>query len=110
MKQFEKEYKVAGSEQEYTVRIVSDGQTVHAHCDCQAGQFKTLCKHVMQCIETDAEIKAALVESGLWQIYEEYHQKLAEAEAVKREVMKEVEKVKREAKNVKKKFERLLLD
>lgn len=99
MEKFEKEYKVAGSEQEYTVRIVSDGQTVHAHCDCQAGQFKTLCKHVLQCIETDAEVKAALVESGLWQVYEEHLQKL-----------KEVEKVKREAKNLKKKFERLFLE
>lgn len=109
MKQFEKEFVIAGSEQDYKVGFTCDGQTVRAHCECHAGIFQTLCKHVMKCIEIDAEIKAALVESGQWQVYEEYQQKLVEAEAVKREVMKEVEKVKREAKNVKKKFERLLL-
>ena len=99
MKQFEKEYLVAGSEQEYTVRFISDGEKVKAHCECQAGQFKTLCKHVMKCVEEDAEIKTALIESGLWQVYEEHLQRL-----------KDAEKVKREAKNIKKKFERLFLE
>lgn len=99
MKEFEKNFVVKGTEQTYDVRFISDGKSVKAHCTCQAGTFKTLCKHVMQCIDEDAEIKAALVESGLWQVYEEHLQRL-----------KDAEKVKREAKNIKKKFERLFLE
>lgn len=99
VKEFDKDFSIAGSEQYYDVHFWSDGKKVSAHCACHAGQFKTLCKHVMSCIEQDAEIKEALIESGQWQVYEEYLQRL-----------KDAEQVKREAKNIKKKFERILLE
>lgn len=99
IKKFDKRYTVQGSAQEYDVHIVSDGETVKAHCSCQAGQFKTLCKHVMQCVGDDDEVRYAMAQCGYLQVYEEYEQRLAYAEQVKREV-----------KNIKKKFERLFLE
>lgn len=104
MEKFEKEFDVAGNvvvgiKQIHVVRIVSDGQTVHAHCDCMAGEHKTLCKHVLKCIDEDKEIRYALTQCGYLQVYEEHLM-----------MLKEAEKMKREAKNLKKKFERLFLE
>ena len=99
MEKFDKNFKVQGTEQEYDVHIVSDGEKVKAHCSCQAGQFKTLCKHVMSCVETDAEIRYALTQCGYLQVYEEYEARL-----------KYAEQVKKDAKKIKKKFERLFLE
>lgn len=82
----------------YEITFVSDGDKVKAQCSCPAGQNKTLCKHVLNCIDADAELRYALTQCGYQQIYEE-HQLL----------LKEAESIKREARNVKKKFERLLL-
>ncbi|MBR2519694.1 MAG: SWIM zinc finger family protein [Selenomonadaceae bacterium] len=82
----------------YNVTFVSDGETVKAQCTCPAGQKLTLCKHVLKCIDEHTDIRYALTQCGLMQIYEEHLL-----------LLKESEKIKREAKSVKKKFERLLL-
>lgn len=99
MEKFDKIYKVQGTEQEYDVRIVSDGEKVKAHCSCQAGNFKTLCKHVLQCVDEDNDVRYALTQCGYLQVYEEYLSRL-----------KYSEEVKKEAKKIKKKFERLFLE
>ena len=72
---------------------------IKAHCSCPAGKYKTLCRHVMQCISEDDEIAEIIQSEGLLDLYEEYMSKLEEAE-----------KLKNEAKSLKKKFARLLLE
>lgn len=99
MKKFIKNFTVEVDGRNYHVRFVSDGITVRAHCSCLACQYKTLCRHVLQCIENDAEIFDALNKCGLWQIYESYLQ-----------LKKSAEELKRESKNLKKKFSYMLLE
>lgn len=82
----------------YEIIFESDGKRVKAQCSCPAGKSKTLCKHVLNCIDSDAELRYALTQCGYQQIYEEHEL-----------LMKEIESLKKEARNVKKKFERLLL-
>lgn len=82
----------------YTVTFLIGDETAKAHCTCSAGEKLTLCKHVLKCIDEHDEIRYALTKCGLLQVYEEHLLLLDEAE-----------KIKREAKNVKKKFSRLLL-
>lgn len=48
MKEFEKNFVVEGNDNDYVVRFNSDGKEIHAHCTCQAGEFRTLCKHVFK--------------------------------------------------------------
>lgn len=98
MKKFEKVFVIEGNNDDYVVRFNGDGKEIHAHCTCQAGEFKMLCKHVLGCIEADDEIADAFRDYGLMAVYEEYMQKDQEAE-----------KIKREAKNLKKKLARILL-
>lgn len=82
----------------YQVTFVSDGETVKAQCSCPAGKKQTLCKHILNCIDADSDLRYALTQCGYQQVYEEHELLLKEAEALKKE-----------ARNVKKKFERLLL-
>lgn len=82
----------------YHVTFINIGETVTAHCTCPAGEKNTLCKHILKCVDENPGIKYELTQCGLWQIYEEHLL-----------LLKESEKLKREAKNVKKKFSRLLL-
>lgn len=100
MEKFQKNFEAVSEStgEIYNVTFVSDGKTVKAQCTCPAGQKLTLCKHVLKCINENREIKIALIECGLMQIYEDHYFLLREAE-----------KIKREAKDVKKKFERLLM-
>ena len=98
MEQFEKKFTVQGTDAEYEVRFDSDGQTVNAHCTCPAGEHKTLCRHILKCIDDDSDLRFALTQCGYLQVYEEHLARLRYAESVKRE-----------AKNLKRKFERLLL-
>ena len=100
MEKFQKSFEAVSEStgEIYNVTFISDGKTVKAHCTCPAGQKLTLCKHVLNCIDEHTDISCALVECGLMKIYEDHYFLLREAE-----------KIKREAKNVKKKFERLLI-
>lgn len=82
----------------YVVTFEDEGETIRASCTCQAGEHCTLCRHVIQCMEEDAEIKEAMADYGLLGIYEEYLEKNEEAD-----------RLKEEAKKIKKKFARLLL-
>lgn len=82
----------------YQVVFESDGETVHAQCSCQAAQFGTLCHHVTDCVNEDAELLSALKECGLWQIYEEHLR-----------TSKEADKLRRQATALKKQFARMLL-
>ena len=100
---FDKKFEVQGTEQMYDVRFTSDGEHVKAHCTCLAGAHQTLCKHILQCINDDVEIRYALTACGYLQVYEEYVERLKYAEQLSREI-------KKEAKGLKKKFERLLLE
>ena len=100
VEKFQKTFEVVSEStgEIYNVTFISDGETVKASCSCPAGQKLTLCKHVLKCIDEHNDIRYALTQCGLLQIYEEHLLLLAESE-----------KIKREAKNVKKKFERLLI-
>ena len=98
MKKFEKNFIVKFDGRNYRVDFISDGKSVQAHCSCLACKYKTLCRHILQCVEDDAEILDALRECGLWQLYE-VHLRLD----------KTAEEIKRESKDLKKKFSRLLL-
>lgn len=100
MEQFTKHFEAISETtgEIYQVTFVSDGEKVKAQCSCPAGQKKTLCKHVLDCIDADSALRFALVQCGYQQVYEEHEL-----------LMKEIESLKKEARNVKKKFERLLL-
>ncbi len=82
----------------YIVTFDDEAGSLKASCTCQAGQHFTLCKHVIKYMEEDKEIAEALENYGLIDIYNEYLEKKEEAEQLKEE-----------AKNLKKKFARLLL-
>lgn len=100
MNKFSKSFELV-SENTGEVRNVtfeSDGETVHAHCSCTASNYGMLCHHIMDCITEDAEVLSALKDCGLWQVYEEH---LA--------MLKEADKLKRQAAALKKKFARQLL-
>ena len=99
MRNFRKNFTVQVEGRNYYVYFVSDGTNVHAHCSCLACKYKTLCRHILQCIEDDAEIFNALKECGMWQLYEVYLQ-----------LEKSAMEVKRESKTLKKKFAHLLLE
>lgn len=98
MKKFSKDFMVQYNRRNYYVHFVSDGASVHASCSCLAYKYRTLCRHILQCVEDDAEVFDALNECGLWQLYE-VHLRLEET----------AEEIKRESKDLKKKFAKLLL-
>lgn len=94
-----KSAKVTGSTgNEYCVTFSDETGALKASCTCQAGEFGTLCKHIMEFVKNDEEVRDALKNYGLLSVYEEYTAKLAEAE-----------KIKREAAKLKKKFQKLLI-
>lgn len=99
MKTFRKDFTVHYNGRRYYVYFVSDGANIHAHCSCLACKYKTLCRHILQCVEDDAEIYDALKECGLWRLYEIYLQ-----------LEKSAGEIKRESKDLKKKFAQLLLE
>ena len=76
----DKTFEVEGSTGNHKVRITADENGVKAFCDCPAGIRHQLCKHVIDCIAGDAEIKAALQENNALNIFEEYVTKKAEVE------------------------------
>lgn len=98
MKKFKKNFVVEVKGRNYYVCFVCDGTKVQAHCSCLANKYRTLCCHVLQCIEDDAEVFNALNECGTWQLYETYLQ-----------LKKSAEDIRRESLNLKKRFSRLLL-
>lgn len=94
-----KSVKVIGSTgNEYCVTFSDETGTLKASCTCQAGEFGTLCKHIMEFVQHDEEVREELKNYGLLGVYEEYTEKLAEADRMKREASK-----------IKKKFQRLLM-
>ena len=99
MRKFIKDFTVEYNERRYRVQFVSDGVRVRAHCSCLACHHRMLCRHVLQCIENDAEIFDALNECGLWQIYDAHLQ-----------LKKSAEDIRRESKNLKTKFAHMLLE
>lgn len=99
MKKFEKNFTVEVNGRNYHVYFISDGANIRAHCSCLACKYKTLCRHVLQCIENDAEIFNALNECGMWQLYEVHLQ-----------LKKSSEEIRRESTSLKKKFAHLLLE
>lgn len=99
MKKFKKNFTVHVDGRIYYVYFFSDGISVRAHCSCWACRYKTLCRHVLQCIEDDAEIFDALNECGLWKLYEAHLQ-----------LKKSYEEIRRESGDLKKKFAHLLLE
>lgn len=99
MKKFRKNFTVRFNGRNYYVYFVSDGINLRAHCTCLACKYKTLCRHILQCVEDDAEIYTAIKECGLWHIYET-HLKMKKLS----------EDFEREATELKKSFARLLLE
>ncbi|MBQ9442313.1 MAG: hypothetical protein IJU55_04815 [Selenomonadaceae bacterium] len=97
MPDFEKSFLIEGGSDDYVVRFTSDSKRMKASCTCPAGEHFTLCKHVIQCLE-DEEVAAELKRHGLDEVFREYLEK-----------DKEAERLKVQAKNIKKKFARLLL-
>ena len=93
MTEFDKSFYVQGSSDNYVVRIVANELGVRGNCTCPAGNHNQLCKHLINTIKNDDEIKAALFEWGVWEIFENYLQKNHE-----------------ESQKFKKQFERLFLD
>ena len=99
MKKFKKNFVVDVNGRNYYVHFVSDGTCVKARCSCLAYNYsRNLCRHVLQCIEDDAEVFDALNECGMWKFYELHLQ-----------LKKSAEEIKRESKNLKKTFAHMLL-
>lgn len=82
----------------YTVKFSNESGKVQAHCSCRAGIFGTLCKHVIEIMETDGDVKLAMKESGQASKWDHY---LNDA--------KNVERMKKELSNEKKAFAKDLL-
>lgn len=99
MRKFRKDFTVQFEGRNYRVYFISDGMSVRAHCSCLACKYKTLCRHVLQCVEDDAEIFNALNECGMWQLYEAYLQ-----------LKKSADEIKHESRILKKKFAHMLLE
>lgn len=86
------------SAENYIVTFNDENGIIKASCTCPAGQHCTLCKHVIKYMLEDNEIAESLKEYGLMKVYNEYI-----------ETNEKADKLKEEAKKIKKKFARLLL-
>ena len=82
----------------YQVLFSIDDGKLKASCNCPAGKKGILCKHVIGIMLNDEDIHRELDNYGYLSVYNDYLAKLDESE-----------KIKKEASNIKKKFERLLL-
>lgn len=99
MAEEEKIFEIESGNTVYQIRFRINGDDVKAHCTCPAGDHKKICRHVLQCLEEDFDLKYKLIQLGYLQVYEEH---LARKDYA--------EEVKKEAANLKKKFERMFLE
>ena len=93
-----KVFEIEGSRDDYIVTFSDESGKLQASCTCPAGEHCTICKHITEVIETDEEVRESLENYGLLGAYNDYLDKEEEVEALKIE-----------AKNLKRKFARLLL-
>lgn len=94
-----KNFEVIGSKGDlYQVYFSDESGEPKAGCTCRAGEMGQLCKHVLGIIDDDADVYNMLANHGTLDIYQEYLDLLEQSEAIKKE-----------AKTLKKKFERVLL-
>lgn len=73
----------------YTVKFSNESGKVQAHCSCRAGIFGTLCKHVIEIMETDDDVKLAMQESGQANKWNHYLNNAKDIERRKKELSKE---------------------
>lgn len=129
MIEFDKTFEVQGSSgNTYTVRFAANALGIKASCTCAAGTRKQICKHLIQAMENDAEIKMTLSERGIADFYADYLKSKKQFDDVAREVkklekstsklemyekhldlLKQYEVLKKGTHGLKKKFERILL-
>ena len=94
-----KDFEVIGSKGDlYNVYFSDESGVPKAGCTCRAGEMGQLCKHVLGIINDDDDVYNMLANYGTLGIYQEYLDLLEESEAIKKK-----------AKALKKKFERVLL-
>lgn len=84
MKKF---FKVMGSAEEpYIVKFSDETGEFKASCTCPAGIHRTLCKHIIGCLENDDEIKTCFASYGYDKELFKINEKIIEAERLKKEV------------------------
>ena len=83
---------------DYLVAFSDKSGKLKASCNCPAGKKSILCKHVIGVMLNDEDVHRELDNYGYLSVYNDYLAKLDESE-----------RIKKEASNIKKKFERLLL-
>ena len=129
MVEFEKVFEIQGSSgNTYAVKFVANALGIKASCTCAAGTHGQICKHVIQIMENDAEVKEALAERGIAEFYIDYLTSKKKLDEVTKEIkklekatsklemyekhldlLKQAEFLKKETHGLKKKFERALL-
>ncbi len=72
----EKSFEVTGSKGNlYTVVFDNSSGSLKAFCNCRAGMYGQLCKHVINLLNTDSDVHNALLQdSRLCQIIAEYEE------------------------------------
>ena len=74
MNDFQKNFQVEGSSGVHNVQFTLINGELKAYCDCQAGIYRQLCKHVLQCALKDDDVKKVLDEHGLLTVCTEYQE------------------------------------
>ena|GEM_PF-3197918 len=74
MSDFKKIFQVEGSSGIHNVQFAVVNGELEAHCDCQAGIYRQLCKHVLQCALKDDDVKKVLEEYGNLAVCIEYQE------------------------------------
>jgi len=86
MEDFTKTVTVKGSSGEHTLIIKAESGVLKIHCDCQAGIYKKLCKHVIECINTDKDLQSYLTNTKLGNALEKYYDAKNEIDRLQGEV------------------------
>ena len=93
-----KEFYVIGSTGNmYTVYFEDDGNKIRGGCNCAAGEKHQICKHLLGVIAENPDIYELLEEYGASRYYDEFLEKTVQ-----------VENLKKQAANAKKKFAKIL--
>ena len=74
MNDFNKTFQIEGSSGTHNVQFTLINGELKAYCDCQAGIYRQLCKHVLQCALKDDDIKKVLDEQGILAVCTEYQE------------------------------------
>lgn len=95
-----KTFNITGSEGNiYSVVFDNSSGHLQASCNCRAGEYKQLCKHILTLLNEDSEVYEIFVnDKYIYPIFNAY-----------RDSVDMIEQAKKESKNRKKQFERVLL-